>query len=118
MSAVKVYDLLGRRVLVTRESAKAIGPALRQALSEDQQEVALDFSGVDGVTPSFLDEVVAIIEALLGEAVRMRVILLNPPTRLSLKFQAVGRAHGVLIRELDNGNWLLVKGASENEVGA
>ena len=107
--AIKIYDLLHKRVLVTRESAKAIGGAL--AIANDQGEVVLDFSGVDAVTPSFVDEALAVVE----KAVRangqnqIRVVFLHPPTRLSTKFEAIGRGRGLRIKESEDGGWIITR---------
>ena len=35
------------------------------------------------------------------------LIVANPPTRLSLKFEAVARGHGMSVRALPDGSWLL-----------
>lgn len=108
MASVMIFDLLGSRVLVTRGSARAIGEALENALVEGQVE--LDFVGVEGMTPSFLDEALAVIEHELARAggTLFRVLILNPPTRLSSKFAAVGRGRGLSISETPDGaSWVI-----------
>jgi len=47
---------LQRKILVTRESASAVREAIESSISAEG-EVALDFSGIDAVTPSFVDEI-------------------------------------------------------------
>lgn len=107
--AVKVHELLQKKVLVTRESARAIEPQLTTAAKEEGAPLELDFIGVDALTPSFMDEVLAIISRVLAEtnASRVDVRVLNPPTRLSSKFEAVGRAYELDVRELPDGAWLI-----------
>ena len=109
MKTVNIYELLQRHILVTRDSARSIQPALAAALANSRGEVALDFLGVDGLTPSFLDETLAIIEECFDGAdlTPLRVLVENPPTRLSSKFAAVGRGHGLSIEESDGGDWII-----------
>jgi hypothetical protein len=107
---MRVFDLLPRRVLVTRESARSIAVPLALALERGQGEIALDFSGIEAVTPSFVDEVLNVVDESRGSGDRasLRVRLLNPPTRLSRKFSAVGRGHGLRISESADGAWTIV----------
>lgn len=109
MESVRVYDLLRRRVLVTRESARSIGPTLSEALGRGDGRVELDFSGVEGITPSFLDEALEVIQEQLNDTGgELQVLILNAPTRLSSKFEAVGRGRGLSITESPEGRWLVV----------
>lgn len=113
MAAVRIHDILPSRVLVTRSSARELEAALREAVGAGREALELDFSDVDGITPSFLDEVITILEQVLAEADdgSPRVIVVNPPTRLSAKFAAVGRSHHLEIREIGPGKWELVQAA-------
>jgi hypothetical protein len=107
---VKIFDLTNSRILVTRDSARAIGSSIRSVLSEGEAELDLDFSGVTGVTPSFLDEVLAVIEEEMAHSSKLvEIRVLNPPTRLSSKFKAVGRGRGFSIRQTDDKTWLILK---------
>lgn len=116
MAIVKVYDLEKKRVLVTRESARAIEPILCSAMAQGQGELALDFSGVEGMTPSFLDEILGIIQTCIQTAKpkRFRLLIDHPPTRLSAKFAAVGRGRGLSLRESEGGAWIITE---ESEAG-
>jgi len=106
VTEIKVFDLLQRRALITRESAHVIEEAMRPSIA-DHGEVVLDFSGVDAVTPSFVDEILGIIGKAVSERPerQIRVVFLNSPTRLSTKFAAVGRGHGAQIVESNLGVW-------------
>ena len=117
MISLSVYGLLRKRALVTRQSARVIGEALATALAEERSEVVLDFSGIDAVTPSFVDEALSLAEETLraGMQDRLRLVFLNPPTRLSAKFAAVGRARGLDMIESESGAWIISTGlAPEN----
>jgi hypothetical protein len=70
----------------------------------------IDFEGVAGIAPSFLDELILIFESLIEGEVPGRercLTVANPPTRLSLKFEAVARGHGMSVQALPDGSWLL-----------
>jgi hypothetical protein len=106
MAQLKVHEVLRKRALITRESAAPIRDALlRRAATED---VVLDFAGIQAVTPSFVDEILAAVEEALATASRrdIKVTFLNPPTRLSSKFAAIGRARHLEVVEA-NGAWVI-----------
>jgi hypothetical protein len=110
MKTLGAMQLLGKRVLVTRNSARELQNALSTMLAQHDDEVAIDFGGVEGVTPSFVDELLLVIEETprrSSPSNGLRVVFLHPPTRLSTKFAAVGRAHGLLIDEAPDGSWIL-----------
>jgi hypothetical protein len=118
MSTLRVNDVLKDRILVSRESAHLLEDALSAIIANrrtpestsDPTPVTLDFEGVEGITPSFLDELISVFEGLLGAGPDGRaqpMIVTNPPTRLSPKFEAVTRGHGMSVRALPDGSWLL-----------
>jgi hypothetical protein len=111
--SLSVYDLVHKRALVTRQTARAVGVALTTALPREAGgEVVLDFSGVEAVTPSFVDEALGSIEEMLrsSDGNQLRLVFVNLPTRLSAKFAAVGRARGLDISESDSGAWIITRG--------
>ena len=109
MRALKIHDLLKRRVLVTRDSARAIQAELKAALIEGQGQVTLDFFGIDGLTPSFLDETLSIIEECTRTEMwtGLRVTVASSPTQLSSKFAAVGRGHRLQMKQSDHATWII-----------
>lgn len=112
MTAIKIHDVYQMKVLVTREAARRLQPLLDEALSLDAQEgVFLDFSGVEGITPSFVDEILRVLEERLSGSHQtpIRLAFLNVPTRLSAKFAATGRGHGFGIVESQDGTWYVMK---------
>ena len=112
MSAVMIHALTRKRALITRGSAQKIGEALVAA--SDQSPLLVDFAGIDAVTPSFVDELLAVVESILkdrGQA-EATAVFLNPPTRLSEKFAAVGRAHSLKVIEADDGSWTISAGVA------
>ena len=105
---IDAYGLIQRRVLVTRSSARSIQECLSSALRDGQGHAEIDFSGVNGLTPSFFDELLSIVdEAWLDLPGRgPSVTVKNPPTSISPMFEAVARVHGLKIDETD-GDWVI-----------
>jgi hypothetical protein len=114
---LRVRDVLKEKVLVSRESARLLGDRLRTVLASAatpespscSRSLTVDFADVAGVAPSFLDELLTILDSVLrtptdGPA---ELIVASPPTRLSLKFEAIARGHGMAVRELADGSWCL-----------
>ena len=118
IATVRIHDLCPRRALITRDSARPIGRAVVEAISGCGHRVALDFSGVDAVTPSFVDEVLIVLDEALTEAERasLQLSFVNPPTRLSAKFAAVGRSHNLSIEEVGPREWLISRSAARAAV--
>jgi hypothetical protein len=114
MAAVLVHDLVPHRVLVTRDSARTLRPALIQVLEQGAGAVELDFSHVDGITPSFMDEVLRMLEegSPPDDLKPLRIVIRNSPTRLSSKFAAIGRVHGLAMNEIQEGTWLVASADS------
>lgn len=114
-----VFDIVGQRVLVSRESARRVKPTLRQAAAAGPESLRLNFSGARGVAPTFLDEVLLVAEECIAESINdagaagagdegatpMAVIFANPPTALAAKHHAIARAHGRTLRQTENGDW-------------
>ena len=105
MREVKIYDLLGKRVLVTRSSARTLSDAFAEWAQSGNDGAAFDLEHVMGITPSFFDEMLRMVEEA-GESSR-RITIANPPTELSSKFQAVARAHGLKATVAESGSWLV-----------
>lgn len=109
MTTIRLFDLLARRALIARESARPIRVALANALAGQEREVVLDFEGVEAVTPSFVDELLTVVDDAVkeGRQAGLCVVFLNPPTRLSAKFAAVGRGHGLRMKESEPRSWTI-----------
>ncbi|MCH7817460.1 MAG: STAS-like domain-containing protein [Proteobacteria bacterium] len=119
MKTLQVSKVLKDKILVSRESAHlledAISALVEPATVADSPSqptrIAIDFSGVEGVAPSFLDELLSIFESLIGAETngnQLCLVIANPPTRLSLKFEAIARGHGMSVRAQPDGSWLMV----------
>ncbi len=108
MSCLALHDLLKNRVLVTRASARGLAPAIETAIRDARGALKLDFSRVDGMTPSFLDELLSVVEEAFARlnVHSFRVEILNPPTALTAKFAAIGRGRELSLTE-SVGAWII-----------
>jgi len=91
---------------VTRESAAAVRGAITAAIKK-HGEIALNFAGVELVTPSFIDEIIGFIDdaCAAGPRDKLRVLFLHAPTPLSSKYTAIGRRHGARLAQPESGTW-------------
>jgi hypothetical protein len=114
---LRVGDVLEDRILVSRESARrlenALGALMTSAPSPgsagEERQLVVDFDGVAGIAPSFLDELLSIFDSLVASGAKNGrcFIVANPPTRLSAKFEAIARGHGMSVELLPDGSWRL-----------
>jgi hypothetical protein len=107
MKGVKVFDILGKPILTSRQSARRIKPVLSQQPHYGGRPLCLDFSGTHGVSPSFVDEALRVAEECISNSGRndTTVIFAHPPTMMSSSHRAIARAHGRTLVETENGDW-------------
>jgi hypothetical protein len=103
MTTVNVFETAGRRALVSREAARELEPAIRISAND---EITFDFRGVEAVSPSFVDELLLLIESTAGKG-SLKVTICRSPTRLSSKFEALARAHEAEVQEIEPGTWVI-----------
>jgi hypothetical protein len=125
MQTLRVRDILADKILVSRESAHLLEQplaAMLSALSPAEDEptpIGVDFEGVEGIAPSFLDELLSVFESVMrmqGAAQQRSLMVIHPPARLSLKFEAVARGHDLSIQALPEGSWSLTHAAASRKV--
>ncbi len=104
MKGVKVFDVLRKPVLTSRQSARRIKPSLSE---ETHHPLCLDFSGTHGISPSFIDEALRVAEEYLGHSGRRdtTVIFAHTPATLSSSHHAIARAHGRTLVVTESGDW-------------
>lgn len=119
MQMIRIQDILHEKILVSRESARKLQSHIMQQIesitqheeANSESSIILDFEGVEGMTPSFLDELLRVFESVVfgdSDRVGAELIVRNPPSRMSTKFEAVARSHDISIRILDDTSWLLM----------
>src|SRR2546423_2848822 len=103
MQVLGIFDLIPRKALVARATARQIASAIETALAKSGEAIELDFSGIEAVTPSFVDELLGVIQHIVDRSSLglETIIVSNPPTRLSSKFEAIGRGRNLDIAEGD-----------------
>lgn len=106
---IAVREFTSNRVLVTRESARTLGAPIGVAVANYAASLRLDFQGIQGITPSFLDELMSVVEQAFKQASHLafRIEILHPPTQFSAKFAAIGRGRNLTITESRDGSWLV-----------
>ena len=107
MEGVKIFDILHKPVLTSRQSARRIKTELSERKHIDDKFVCLDFSGTHGVSPSFVDEALRMAEECINESGKQNatVIFAHLPTRLSSSHHAIARAHGRTLVVTEGGDW-------------
>ena len=112
MATINILQLLGKRMLVARGSARSIETDLASSLTEGQGELTLSLSGITGLAPSFFDEILKILEeaADAADGRKLLVRIESSPSHISAPFAAIGRAHGLSMEETDTGDWVIARG--------
>ncbi len=107
MRKIKVFDVLGKPVLTSRQSARRIKMKLAQLPHLDGKPLCLDFYGTHGVSPSFVDESLRLAEECVSDSggQNATVIFAHFPTALSSSHHAIARAHGRALVVTENGDW-------------
>ncbi len=108
MMRLDIHEITSHRALVSRNAARMIATAVKARTDPvpDGDAVILDFSQVEAVTPSFVDELLYQLSELSFRGYRT-VKFLSPPDRLSDKFKAIGRARQIAMDEEPSDGWVL-----------
>lgn len=107
MPSLRVFDIVGQNVLVSRESARSVKEALAAREVGEERTLSLDFSGARGVAPSFLDESLLVAEEHNRDCGQpdATIVFVQPPTVLAPKHHAIARAHGRTLVVTESGDW-------------
>lgn len=112
MTRLRIRDVIRDKILVSRESARLLVAPLRQLVSQGslqagsppRRDVTVDFEGIEGMAPAFLDEFLGVLESTVGGG--WRILFVAQPARLSLKFEAVARSRGLRVTQENGGQWV------------
>jgi hypothetical protein len=107
MVSIKIHDVLRKRALVSRDSSRALKEVLSSVVQNTHDGLAVDFEGVDAISPSFVDELLFVIRsALIERGSRISELrFINPPTSPSAAYSAIARAHDISLEETAEGDW-------------
>lgn len=107
MRTVQLYHMFNKRALVTRDAADALqGDVDESCLRGDP--LALDLEGIQSITPSFLDQLLLMVESSLpNEDDAVNIVMLNSPPGLRDRLESIGRVHKLEVVSDDVGDWLV-----------
>ena len=107
MRIVSVYPIYNKKALVTRDAAGALQEDVLES-SRHGEPLALDLSGVQAITPSFLDQLLLMVErSLPREGDPVSVVMLNSPPGFRDRLESIGRVHRLKVVSDDVGDWLV-----------
>lgn len=104
--AVKLYDLLAKRVLASRESAKTLRPEIEKLAANAVDQIELDFAGVEAMTTSFIDEVLTILEEVTEQRGR-DIVVTHLAAHLVPRLELVARGHHLAVGRESEDVWIL-----------
>ncbi len=96
MPIVNVRNVINVSIGVSRESARLLADALPPS-NVSAGLFELDFQGVEGMAPSFLDELFWVLDAASNGS-RWQAVFVNLSTEFSSKFQAIARSRNVEVK--------------------
>jgi hypothetical protein len=110
VSDIAVSDHIDGTVLVSRSSAEVLKRLIANHLLVQPGAIDFDFRGVRVLAPSFLDQLVLVIERIVAESNGRRtltIILRNCPEGMNEKIGAIARAHDAEVACGENGEWIM-----------
>jgi STAS-like domain of unknown function (DUF4325) len=109
VQGILISEVSGTGTLVTRQAARTLYASMEGQLPQKGTEVQFDFSNLQALTPSFLDELITILGERFRKyhAVQPQVMLANLPERLSVPLVTIGRAHRLEVVQKPPGTWRL-----------
>ena len=111
MTSLNIHELLPRHALTSRASAREISQEINDALSSGDGELELDFQDILGFSPSFFDELIAVVGdgAQASGGPVCKLMIPNPPVALTHKYDTICRGRGLRISENSDGQWLITE---------
>ena len=111
MTSLKIQELLPKRVLTSRDSARSIAAEVADAVRLGDGGLEVDLQGVLGMAPSFFDELLSVIEKGAHVAGKQpgEIIVSHPPSALLAKHHLVCKGHGLRVSEDASGRWVITQ---------
>ena len=107
MAVINLMEQSGTQMLGTRPTARAMVPAIRDALESGC--ITMDTSGIRRISVSFFDESLLILNELMIELGNndLRLVYHKGPQPESLKNLAANR--GLTVSESSSGDWIITR---------
>ena len=107
MNVVNLYSIFNQRALVTRESTNVLKDDVCVA-ARDGEPLALNLSGIQAMAPSFLDQLLLMMEeSLPAGAPPVKLLMLNSPPGFRDRMESIGRYHHLKVLSDHQGDWLV-----------
>ena len=107
MKVVNLFSTFNQKSLVTREATSVLKDDVCGA-TQGGEPLAFDLSGIQSMTPSFLDQLLLMVEESLPSGVeRVKVLMLNSPPGFRDRMESIGRYHRLKVVSDAQGDWLL-----------
>ena len=107
MKAIKLFPMFNKRALVTRGATHVLKEELVTS-TRLGEPLALDLSGIQSMTPSFLDQLLLMVEeSLPDKSAPYKVLMLNSPAGLRDRMESIGRYHQLKVVSDQVGDWLI-----------
>lgn len=100
---IVLADLVEAQVLGARSSVGAFAPVLRKRMAAGSGSIEIDFKGIQAVSPSALDELLAAMREFSQDR---DIQLSNMASGATWKFEAIARAHGRTLVENGPQSWV------------
>ena len=104
-----LYRTSNKRVLSSRQTARAMLPEVRQSISEGNGTLTIDMAHMTAITPSFFDELIRVIEDSVESRGHddLAIHFTNTTDTQAAKFQTVCKSHGLSLAKATPGHWII-----------
>ena len=104
-----LYQTVNKRVLSSRQTARAMSPEVSRSISEGNGTLTIDMARMTTITPSFFDELIRVIEDSVESHGQnsLAVHFTNTTDTQAAKFQTVCRAHSLSLEKAAPGHWVI-----------
>lgn len=101
---VQVRELLDSQVAVARDSARMLRPAIESSMKAEKR-LTIDLTGIEVLSPSFVDELFGLLATLLAESGRS-ALLANSAVDVG-RYEALGRTYRLMLKSRGRVGWEL-----------
>lgn len=114
MMTIELSELFSGRHLAVRDEAHRLSEPLQEL---DSHELILDFSGIRGVSPSFLDEMMSEITSLPQTDEWLIVVFKSPPMERTGTIERIIDGRGGSLDSAESQEWRITFGRPPSRLG-